>query len=608
MALFDIKDGDVQKFLATARDNLAKRLMPQPRKGIFPFANQMVNKKQQRLFTLNASTLRRLANTDPITWSIRRTIKSHVNQAKWDIEIDTEDVESELERFEDYAIAQLSPYAIGNVVDFKSNRLDKDLFIEIRNQLRRIYEEPVSENNKKRKIQWYFQSVTRRIRQEAESHREPVKELFETPSEQGIEGTFRSLQELVLDDILIFDAGVIVKNYNRVGGIAELYHLPGEELRIYRNEDRTIPQPPEPAYVWEENGQIRAEFTKDELCYIMANPQPNGYGMSPLEVAAYVITASIFADEYNIDFFKNSNVPPGVFDLGKDITEDQRALFQQMWEQEVRGRGGLHRMLFISGSENPQFIPIRPQTNRDMQMMEYLKWTLAVKTACYGLAGQDIGFVVDYHRTTSETQAGISQARGIRTVLDLLEQFYNNEIIKKEFPFDDVKFSWQNIDATDTEKEARIDSLDLQYGIISINERRKKLGLKPVEGGDVPILYVPQVTPVSALEVQAEQIAEGEVAPQDEYVYAPEEQLPEEGSVEDTSAFPYAEQGTSVPEKRAMEKAKTGQALVVRVSRKAPFERQKKRLDEAIKTLRESGVNKTVKIMFETPETEDDDE
>ncbi len=602
MALFELPQDslNLKKVMNDLRNSmLAKRVMQdgrpeaEPRKGLFRFMNQMTNKKQQRLFTYNADTLKRLANTDPITWAIRRTIKSYINQAEWDIVIDTEDRERELDRYEEYAISHLSPYASGNIGDFRSSILDKDRVNQIKRDIRRIYKESVDNTSNKKKIEWYFASVVRGIREEAEMHRAEVKQLFEIPSTRGIECTFRTLQELVVDDLLVFDSGVIVKNYSQTGKLAEMYTIPGDQLRIYRNDDRTIPEPPEPAYVWEESGQLRAEFTKDELVYIMQNPQENGYGMSPLEVAAYVITASIFAEEYNIDFFKNSNVPPGVFDLGKDVTEDQRLLFQQMWENEVRGRGGLHRMLFTSGTEGAQFIPISQQSNKDAQMMEYMKWTLAVKTACYGLSGQDIGFVVDYHKSTTEVQAGMSQARGVRSVLHLLEQYYNNEIVKKEFDFDDVKFEWQDIDTTDETKEATIDTQDLSTGVISINERRKKLGQKPIDGGDTHTIATPQVLPVSDLEKKEEG----------------QEELEEQTEgADDAERGEVAEQGREEAPNQYDETAveeETEKSLTFKVNRRASVEKQQKKIDETIKTLKEKGIDGTVKVSFEVPEDDD---
>jgi len=412
---------------------------------------------------------------------------------------------------------------------------------------------------------------------------------------------------------LIFDAGCIVKNYNRRGDLAEMYHIPGKDVRIYRNEDRTIPQSPDPAYVWEDGGIIRAEFTKDELVYIMQNPQANGYGMSPLEVAAYVITASIYADEYNIDYFKNSNVPPGVFDLGKDVTEDQRQLFQQLWENEVRGRGGQHRMLFTSGSENPKFIPIRTQSNRDMQMMEYLKWTLAVKTACYGLSGQDIGFVVDYHRSTGQTQRDISQARGIRTILHLLEQYYNTEIVRKEFPFDDVRFKWADLDLTDEEKESNVDKGDMEHGALSINERRKKLGLKPVEGGDTYTISSMQVIPVTTLipnEEGREDIEQQAAA--NEAAGSPGqsmEETPKPGTPAGRQAVPIGKPETppavskdpaASPKEESADEAPVEPANVnVKVNRRKPVEKQYALMHDVVKELQNRGIEATIKIGFE---------
>jgi phage portal protein BeeE len=584
---------------------------PEPRKGLWRFLNTSVNKKQQKLFTLNAETLSRLANSDPITWAIRRTIRAFVNQAEWDIDIDTEAVEQEVDRWEEYALSHLSPYAIGNLNDFHTDKLDPKLVNDISSTLKKIMTEPTAMSEKKKAIQWYFASVVRQIRAEAESHIEPVKKIFSTPSERGVESTFRTLQDLLLDDILIYDAGCLVKNLNHRGELAELYHIPGKDVRIYRNEDRTIPLPPDPAFVWEDGGIIRAEFTKDELIYMVSNPQASGYGISPLEVAAYVITASIYADEYNIDYFKNSNVPPGVFDLGKDVTDDQRTNFQSMWENEIKGRGGLHKMLFISGSENSKFIPIRNMSNRDMQMMEYLKWTLAIKTACYGLSGQDIGFVVDYHRTTSETQQGISRARGIQTVFHLLQQYYNTEIVKKEIfdsnygkPYSDIKFVWQDSDVADQEKESNVDARDIEHGVLSINERRKKLGLKPVDGGDTVTIATPQVVAVSDLAAKEEGREDiDEQAAADKEQGAPNQNLKETPKPGEKPTPKESDKKEEVAAKPEEEKAPTTGVVAMKVNRRKPIDKQHEMLKEVVQSLQEKGIDATIKIGFEDAKT-----
>jgi hypothetical protein len=213
-----------------------------------------------------------------------------------------------------------------------------------------------------------------------------------------------------------------------------------------------------------------------------------------------------------MDFFKHSNVPPAIFNMGKNISNEQRTAFQVRWDNEVVGKG-LHRMMFLNGADTPEYIPIRNQNSRDMQMMEYLKWTLSIKCACYQISPQDIGFTQDFHRTTAQTQKEITKERGIKNLLSLLETYFNTEIVKKEFPFKDVKFQWQGIDLSDETVQSNIDIADINNGVISRNDRRKRLGMPAIEGGDVILVNVgSQFVPIESL-VPAEETIENEPEP-----------------------------------------------------------------------------------------------
>jgi len=166
MAIFDgVGPFEFQKFATAARDLFSKRASDNrpeavPRKGMFRFLNTMMNKKQQRVFTFNSATLKRLANTDPITWAIRRTIKSYVNQAEWDIVVDIEDEERELNRYEDYVISHLSPYASGELMEFRSDIIDSKLIKEIKVAIKKIFDEDWTTPAKKKAIAWYFSSFS----------------------------------------------------------------------------------------------------------------------------------------------------------------------------------------------------------------------------------------------------------------------------------------------------------------------------------------------------------------------------------------------------------------------------------------------------------------
>ncbi len=452
-----------------------------PRKGNFQWMAQLPSKKVLKPIVINAYTLKQLSNTDPITWAIKATRKAQVTQTDWDIVRDTEKLEQELERWHTTIINNLNPWGFEEA--FHPTLVDRDLYIRATNDIKAILQETTVDNTvKKQQLKWYFESLKRKVRQDADEHAAIVRKIFEKPNNSETPN-FRSFLEILVDDILTYDSGVIVKNANSLGELAEMYLLPGQDVKLYRNPDRTIPNPPEYAYVWEDQGVLRAEFTKDEIVYIMANPQQNGYGMSPLEVSAYIITASLYADEYNIDFFKHSNIPPAIVNLGKNISQEQRKQFQTNWDNEVAGRG-LHKMMFVSGTEGTEYVAMRTQSSRDMQMMEYLKWTLNVKCACFQISPQDISFISDYHRSVGETQKEITKERGIMNLLSLLETYFNTEIVKKCFPFQDVMFQWQGLDLQDEKVQADIDASDIKLGVISRNDRRKRIGLQPIDGGD----------------------------------------------------------------------------------------------------------------------------
>jgi hypothetical protein len=168
-------------------------------------------------------------------------------------------------------------------------------------------------------------------------------------------------------------------------------------------------------------------------------------------------------------------------------------------------------MMFINGADTPEYIPMRSQSSRDMQMMEYLKWTLSIKCACYQISPQDIGFVQDFHRTTAQTQKELTKEKGIKNLLSLLECYFNTEIVKKEFPFKDVKFQWQGIDLSDEQVQSAIDIADINNGVICRNDRRKRLGLPGVEGGDVILVNVgSQYVPIEDLVPPEETVEQDE--------------------------------------------------------------------------------------------------
>jgi len=475
--------------------------------GIINLSGDTGDKKKQRdtKRQLNLKQLKDLADNDPIIWAIRKARRDQISQCEWTIVRDIENKESALDHWYDTICEGLNPWGMPAFTEYIPTVFDNKFITEVKERLGEILkssEEGIIQ--KKAKLRWLFEKAKNRLQYETDETIQDVDYLFDKPCEDY--PTWNQFMSRVYDDLLVYDSAVIIKNWNQKGDkLSELYTRPGDEIFIWRNEDSSVPELPETAFSWEKSATKLAEYDRDEVIHLIANPQHDYYGFGAVEAAAYVITATLMADDMNYTLFKYSNMPPGVFDLGENISNTQRVRFQALWDAEVKQRGGYHKILFINGSKGANYIPIRPYTQKDMQMLEYLKWSLSIKAACFQISPQDIGFTMDLHRSTSEVQYEISKDRGLKTALRLIQAAMTRQIIQKDFKRKDLKFQYSEDMKGDNDRQANLDQIDLNIGIISRNIRRANRGLPPKEGGDVIMVESPYgQVPIEAMDDIAE--------------------------------------------------------------------------------------------------------
>jgi len=214
---------------------------------------------------------------------------------------------------------------------------------------------------------------------------------------------------------------------------------------------------------------------------------------------------------------------------------------------------------------------------------------------------------MDFHRTTAEEQSKLTQARGVKNVLHLLKQYYNEEIVKEEFDFSDVKFDYTNLDATDEKKSAEIDQIDIQNGVIARNERRKKLGLKPRDGGD-KLTVQGQVTPLEQIEAQDPMLegagGVGFGAPQGQggrFPGAPPRgtQPPQEPPVVGAPSANLPPAGEGQPEVGKPVEALSKPVVKLSINRRKPMEKQREMMDGVVNELKNKGVDAEIRIGFD---------
>lgn len=316
-----------------------------------------------------------------------------------------------------------------------------------------------------------------------------ITEFLQTPNPRN--DSFRSFIEPIIEDLMVLDAGCVEKVRNLRGDLMELWPVDGGTIKINAFWDG---DPLESRYFWYPDYQERAAWLNRDFIYMIANPRSySPVGLAPLETLRLTIEAELFGHEYNARQVRGA-APDGVMDLGENVTRDQIIDFRTFFEQEVAGRGAIG---FVGGSKNAKWIPFRG-SNRDMQFLEWQVYLVRKIAVVFGLSPQDLGVTFDVNRSTAEIQLQISEDRGLRTLMALIQDYLTEEVVWDETfggPDNNLAFRFTALNLKETTAKAEINKMALAgTPWKTVNEARIEDGREPLDGEqfDDLIMTTPQ--------------------------------------------------------------------------------------------------------------------
>lgn len=322
-----------------------------------------------------------------------------------------------------------------------------------------------------------------------------LSDFFNTPNPRN--DSFRTLVEPIIEDLLVLDAGCIEKERTLAGGLAALWPVDGGTIRVNARWDG---DPDEARYFWYPDNQERARFKSADFIYMMANARSHTpVGLSPLETLRLTIEAELYAHEYNRRQVAGA-APDGVMDLGEGISNQQVREFRAFFEQEVAGGGAIG---FIGGSKNPKWIPFRG-SNRDMQFLEWQIYLVRKIAVVMGLSPQDLGVTFDVNRSTAEVQLQVSEDRGLRPLMSLIQDYLTEEVVWDDSfggMGNNLAFRFTALNLRETTAKAEINKMALSgTPWKSVNEARIEDGRPPLDGDEYDDLIMQ--TPQGAIRVR----------------------------------------------------------------------------------------------------------
>ena len=236
-------------------------------------------------------------------------------------------------------------------------------------------------------------------------------------------------------------------------------------------------------------------FDKNEVIYVSQYPRAEScYGWAPMQSVMEITESLNESVRWNRDFFKNNAVPEGAIELvGADETSIKN--LKAEWEKEFKERP--HRLLFhaTKGLDKPgiNFVPFQ-KTAKEMEFMSSQKWYATIVCMMFKTTPAELGIVPE-NRATQEGQERVHLRRAVKPIIDLIEYHFNTELMVEFFtPEEQIKLGktgglkWQfkYIDPIDEAKQKELEYRDLEHGVVTINEIRRKRGLEEVEWGNEP--------------------------------------------------------------------------------------------------------------------------
>jgi HK97 family phage portal protein len=205
-------------------------------------------------------------------------------------------------------------------------------------------------------------------------------------------------------------------------------------------------------------------------------------GLSPIMAAALAATQGMNIQRDATQFFGNRSMPGGVLTAPGKISDETAARLKASWE--VRFTGDNVGKVAVLG-DGLTFEALRV-TASDAQVVEQLRWTSEVVCSVFHVPLYKIGIgpMPAYNNVQALNTEYYSQALQMlieSAELAMDEGLKTGEGLGTEFDICDLL-------RMDEMTQINVAKEGVGAGIMKPNEARRRLNLKPVEGGDTPYL------------------------------------------------------------------------------------------------------------------------
>ena len=207
-------------------------------------------------------------------------------------------------------------------------------------------------------------------------------------------------------------------------------------------------------------------------------------GLSPITAAGLAATQGLNMQTDATQFFGNRSIPGGILTAPGAISDDTAARLKAAWETNYGGEN-VGKVAVLG--DGLKFEPMRV-TATDAQLVEQLRWTAEVVCSVFHVPMYKIGLgaMPTYNNIQALNVEYYSQA--LQVLLESAELAMDEGLKTGEGL--GVEFDVSDLLRMDEMTQINVAKEGVGAGIMKPNEARRRINLRPVEGGDTPYLQV----------------------------------------------------------------------------------------------------------------------
>lgn len=317
-------------------------------------------------------------------------------------------------------------------------------------------------------------------------------------------------------DSLTFDQMCFEVCRSRKGTPAAFYAVDASTIRLADTATTTHEYDPDKTHTVQiYDNMVINQWTRERMAFCIRNPHTDirlyGYGVSELEMLINVVTAILWAFEYNQRFFSQGSVAKGLLHIKGTMNQSQLRAFRRHWYQMISGIENAWRSPVLNSEGDVQWIDMHP-SNRDMEFSAWMDFLIKNISSCFQMDSMEIGFKYGdsgsqkaMFESGNKEKLTASKDKGLKPFVSFIFRELSRYIIQQAEP----GFIVEPVGLErETKKElAELNSIRVK-STHTLNELRAEQDLEPVEEGDIVLdpTYVQHLDNLAQQKAQKEQM------------------------------------------------------------------------------------------------------